>query len=91
MNEVKKYTEKVFEDIKYIDENGVEYWHARKLTSLLEYSKWENFNNLIIENGSIDNKVEFIHVLNPNNKNVSFKTSYILGSNYNSLDVNISY
>ncbi len=30
MNELKKYTEKVFEDIKHIDEVGCEYWLARK-------------------------------------------------------------
>lgn len=26
MNEIKKYTEKIFEDIKHIDEGGKEYW-----------------------------------------------------------------
>lgn len=26
MNEIKKYTEKIFEDIKHIDESGKEYW-----------------------------------------------------------------
>ena len=45
--EVKEYTEKVFEDIKHIDENNHEYWLARDLMPLLEYSKWENFNNVI--------------------------------------------
>ena len=48
-------------------------------------------SNLVIENGNIDNKVEFIHVINPNNKNVSFKASGISGSNYSLLDINISY
>ena len=47
MNEIKEYTEKVFEDIKHIDENGYEYWYARELMPLLDYSKWENFNNVI--------------------------------------------
>ena len=47
MNEIKKYTEKIFEDIKHIDENGNEYWLARELMPLLEYSKWENFDNVI--------------------------------------------
>jgi len=47
MNEIKEYTEKVFEDIKHIDENGNEYWYARKLMPLLEYSKWERFSNTI--------------------------------------------
>ena len=47
MNELKEYTEKLFEDIKHIDEDGNEYWYARELMPLLEYSKWENFNNVI--------------------------------------------
>ena len=47
MNEIKEYTEKLFEDVKHIDENGNEYWFARELMPLLEYSKWENFNNVI--------------------------------------------
>ena len=47
MNEIKEYTEKVFEDIKHIDENGNEYWLARELMPLLEYSKWERFSNTI--------------------------------------------
>ena len=47
MNEIKAYTEKVFEDIKRIDENGNEYWLARELMPLLEYSKWERFSNAI--------------------------------------------
>ena len=29
-NEIKEYTEKVFEDIKHIDEQGNEYWLARE-------------------------------------------------------------
>ena len=47
MNEIKEYTEKVFEDIKHIDEQGNEYWFARELMPLLEYSKWERFSNAI--------------------------------------------
>ena len=47
MNEIKDYTEKVFEDIKHIDENGNEYWFARELMPWLEYSNWKNFDNVI--------------------------------------------
>ena len=47
MNEIKEYTEKVFEDIKHIYENGNEYWYARELMPLFEYSKWERFSNTI--------------------------------------------
>ena len=34
---------KSFEDIKHIDENGVEFWYARELMPILEYSNWQNF------------------------------------------------
>ena len=47
MNQIKKYTSKLFEDIKHIDEFGNEYWLARELMSVLEYSKWENFHKVI--------------------------------------------
>lgn len=47
MNGLKEYTEKVFENVKHIDKNGEEYWLARELMPLLEYSKWERFSNAI--------------------------------------------
>ena len=47
MEGTKEYTEKIFEEIKHIDENGREYWEARELMLLLEYSKWERFSNAI--------------------------------------------
>lgn len=37
----------VFESIKHIDEEEREYWSARELMPLLEYSKWENFHKVI--------------------------------------------
>ena len=40
-------TEKDFESIKHTDENGMEFWYARELMMVLEYSKWENFKNVI--------------------------------------------
>ena len=36
-----------FEDIKHVDENGVEFWYARELMTILEYNKWENFEKVI--------------------------------------------
>ncbi|MDR0873953.1 MAG: hypothetical protein LBN27_10900 [Prevotellaceae bacterium] len=33
----------VFEQIKQIDENGNEYWTARKLAKVLEYSEYRHF------------------------------------------------
>ena len=47
MNEIKEYTEKLYEDIKHIDENGNEYWLARELQSVLEYTQWRRFENVI--------------------------------------------
>ena len=47
MNELEKVNEEVFESIKHIDKFGNEYWLARELMPLLEYSKWERFSNAI--------------------------------------------
>ena len=47
MNEIKAYTEKLFEDIKHIDENGNEYWLGRELQQVLVYKEWRKFNNVI--------------------------------------------
>ena len=47
MNEIKEYTEKIFEDIKHVDENGNEYWYARELQNILGYHQWRSINDLI--------------------------------------------
>jgi len=47
MNEIKEYTEKIFEDIKHIDELGNEYWLARELQNVLGYHQWRSINDLI--------------------------------------------
>ena len=47
MNEIKEYTEKIFEDIKHIDESGNEYWYARELMTVLEYKEWRKFDKVI--------------------------------------------
>lgn len=36
-----------FENIKHIDENGVEFWYARELMPILQYSNWQNFEKII--------------------------------------------
>ena len=38
---------KSFEEIKQVDDNSNEYWLARELAPVLEYSKWENFHKVI--------------------------------------------
>lgn len=47
MNDLVKYSEKTFEDIKHTNEYGEEFWYARELQLTLEYSEWRNFNNAI--------------------------------------------
>ena len=49
MNELKEYTERLFEDIKHIDENGNEFWYARELQMTLGYKRWYKFCNVIEE------------------------------------------
>ena len=41
------YTKETFEDIKHIDENGTEFWYARELMNILQYSNWQNFEKII--------------------------------------------
>ena len=47
MKEIEQYTEKIFEEIKHIDEEGNEYWEARELQELLGYKEWRWFANVI--------------------------------------------
>ena len=35
------------EDIKHIDEEGIEYWNARELQIVLNYNEWRKFENVI--------------------------------------------
>ena len=41
------YNEQVFENIKKVDEHGVEYWEARELQTVLEYKEWRNFKKVL--------------------------------------------
>ena len=58
-NEIMR-TEETFESIKHIDENGIEFWYARELMVVLNYSKWGNFKKVIdrsmisVENSGIN-------------------------------------
>ena len=47
MNEIKKYNETIFENVKHIDEYGNEYWEARELQITLEYAQWRRFEEVI--------------------------------------------
>ncbi|OGN56737.1 MAG: DNA damage-inducible protein D [Chlamydiae bacterium RIFCSPHIGHO2_12_FULL_44_59] len=36
-----------FEDLKKLNQHGIEYWSARELQSLLGYTKWQRFENAL--------------------------------------------
>ena len=68
MNELKEYTEKLFEDIKHIDENSNEYWLARELQKVLDYTQWRRFEEVInkaktaCNNSNVDINEQFADV-----------------------------
>ena len=47
MYDIKEYNETTFESIKHINEFGNEYWLARELMAVLEYTRWGNFEKVI--------------------------------------------
>ncbi len=47
MNQIKKYSETTFENIKHINEYGNEYWLARELQIVLDYKEWRKFEGVI--------------------------------------------
>lgn len=38
---------KCFEDIKQVRSDGTEFWYARELAKVLDYTKWDNFHKVI--------------------------------------------
>ena len=47
MKEIEEYNNKIFDNIKHVDENGCEYWSARELAKILEYSEYRKFKKTI--------------------------------------------
>ena len=47
MKELEKINETIFESIKHVDDDGNEYWYARELQKVLEYTEWRKFNGVI--------------------------------------------
>ena len=43
----KEYDNKIFEEIKHINENGIEFWYARELQLVLDYKEWRKFEGVI--------------------------------------------
>lgn len=66
--EMTTYSEQTFESIKHINEDNQEYWLARELQTVLDYSQWRNFNEaverakLACKNSGIDPEVHFADV-----------------------------
>jgi DNA-damage-inducible protein D len=47
MTDIQKYAGLIFEDIKNIADEGMEFWYARDLQIVLEYAEWRNFEKVI--------------------------------------------
>ena len=68
MQDIEKYNEKIFEDIKHTDEYGNEYWLAREFQVALEYVQWRRFNEVInraliaCDNSGMDIKNHFAEI-----------------------------
>lgn len=45
--ELAEYSEQTFESIKHYTDDGVEFWYARDLQKVLEYTEWRNFQKVI--------------------------------------------
>lgn len=70
MANIENYSEKTFEEIKHVTENGVEFWYASELQDVLGYDSWKFFNEVIeeskisAENSGYDSRDNFINVRN---------------------------
>ena len=47
MTNLTKYNRNIFESIKHLNKNGVEYQEARELQKVLEYTQWRRFEFII--------------------------------------------
>ncbi len=67
-SEITTYNEQIFEDIKHINDDGQEYWLARELQTVLDYTQWRNFKETIdraklsCENSGIEANLHFADV-----------------------------
>ena len=76
------YNNSIFENIKNIDEYGNEYWYARELSKVLEYSDWRNFKKVINKailaaNNSYTNEINWVVEVNKPIKTGKGKEEYI--------------
>ncbi len=66
--EMVEYSEQTFESIKHYTEDGQEFWYARDLQRVLEYTEWRNFSAVIekakiaCQNSGVDPNGDFVDV-----------------------------
>lgn len=46
--DMENYSEEIFENIKHINEYGQEFWYARELREVLNYTQWRRFKETTI-------------------------------------------
>lgn len=80
MNELEKNnTEKIFEEMKHIDNDGTEFWYARELQIALNYKEWRKFENVInkakesCNNSNINDSQHFVDVAKLSKRNNNAK------------------
>jgi DNA-damage-inducible protein D len=69
MSDLTKYNIKTFEKIKRYTDEGIEFWYARELQEILEYTEWRNFENVIQKaiisaENSVNNKTNWVVEVN---------------------------
>lgn len=47
MSNIDKYSQKIFEDIRRMTDDGIEIWYGRALQQVLEYTEWRNFSKVV--------------------------------------------
>ena len=68
MSNLQKEEYKSFEEIKKIGEDGREYWSARDLSKVLQYTEWRNFNKVLerarlaCQNSGQEEKYHFVEL-----------------------------
>ena len=56
--DMENYSEEIFENIKHINEYGQEFWYARELREVLNYTQWRLFKETIDRAKEACKKVE---------------------------------
>ena len=56
MKDIELYNERIFENIKHIDENGNVYWEARELKNILGYKECRYFS-AVLEKAQSNNNI----------------------------------